>query len=471
MDVWSHTRAGSATDFPALMRDLGGSTPSGGRHRGRPGGPARRIVAKPLAPLADARVRAYRGFSVSRCRRTRPSSTLLAFGLALLVVVGLAFGGATLTSPLTADAATQQDLNKVKGKIGFTKSKLEKRRSRERKLQRDVQGYSARIAELQPRIDSLQQRQDGIQSDLDASEARLGKTQSDLRAERKRLVRLRAKLARSREVLAARLVELYQADKPSLVAVVVNSKGFADLLERGEFLNRIGQQDQRIVRSVKAARVEAIATEARLSKLEARQRTTNERIESRRDEVAQVKGRLVSARGTIAEARASRNKLLRSVRVDRKEIEEHLKGLQKEESKIQAKLSGMPSGGGVRQGSGNLVWPANAPITSPFGFRWGRLHGGIDLGVPTGTPVHAADDGTVAISGWVGGYGNYICIDHGGGFSTCYGHNSRLGVSVGQRVSKGQVIAASGNTGNSTGPHIHFETRVNGVQKDPMGYL
>lgn len=408
---------------------------------------------------------------MSRCRRTRPSSTLLALGLAVLVAVGLVIGGGALSSLPGAQAATQNDLSKVKGKIGFTKSKLEKRRSRERKLQSDVQGYSARIAQLQPKIDDLQQKQDAVQSDLDASEARLGKTQGDLRSERKRLVRLRAKLAESRKVLAARLVELYQADKPSLVSVVVNSKGFADLLERGEFLNRIGQQDQRIVRTVKAARVEAIATEARLAKLEVRQRATNERIESRRDEVAQVKGRLVSARGTIAEARAGRNRLLKQVRVDRKELEEHLKGLQKEESKIQAKLSGMPSGGGVRQGSGNLVWPANAPLTSPFGFRWGRLHGGIDLGVPTGTPVHAADDGTVAIAGWVGGYGNYICINHGGGFSTCYGHNSRLGVSVGQRVSKGQVIAASGNTGNSTGPHIHFETRVNGVQKDPMGYL
>ncbi len=433
--------------------------------------PARRIVAKPLAPLVGAVVRAYRGFSVSRCRRTRPSSTLLAFGLAVLVVAGLAFGATTLTSPLTADAATQRDLDKVEGKIGSTKSKLAKRRSRERKLQRDVQGYSSRIAELQPRIDRLQQRQDGIQTDLDASEARLGKTQGDLRSERKRLVRLRAKLAESREVLAARLVELYQADKPSLVAVVINSKGFADLLERGEFLHRIGEQDQRIVRGVKSARVEAVATEARLAKLEVRQRATNERIESRRDEVAQVKGRLVSARATIADARAARNKLLKKVKVDRKELEEHLHGLEKEQSKIQAKLSGMPSGGGVRQGSGNLVWPANAPLTSPFGYRWGRLHGGIDLGVPTGTPVHAADDGTVAIAGWVGGYGNYICINHGGGFSTCYGHNSRLGVKVGQRVSKGQVIAASGNTGNSTGPHIHFETRVNGIQKNPMLYL
>jgi murein DD-endopeptidase MepM/ murein hydrolase activator NlpD len=407
---------------------------------------------------------------VSRCRRTRPSSTLLAFGLAVLVVVGLVIGGGASVLP-GAQAATQSDLSKVKGKIGTTKSKLDKRRNRERQLDRDVQGYSDRIAALQPRIDSLQKRQDAVQADLDSSEQRLGKTQASLRSERKRLVQLRAKLDESRRVLSARLVELYQADKPSIVSVVVNSKGFADLLERGEFLNRIGQQDQRIVRSVKAARIEAVATEARLQKLERRQRTTNERIESRRDEIAQVKGRLVSARGTISEARQSRAKLLRKVRVDRKELEQHLKGLQKEESKIQAKLSGMPSGGGVRQGSGNLVWPANAPITSPFGFRWGRLHGGIDLGVPTGTPVHAADDGTVAISGWVGGYGNYICIDHGGGFSTCYGHNSRLGVQVGQRVSKGQVIAASGNTGNSTGPHIHFETRVGGVQKDPMGYL
>lgn len=432
---------------------------------------ARRIVANPLAALVSGGVRPYGWQSVSRCRRTRPSSTLLAFGLAVLVAVGLVIGGGALSSLPGAQAATQNDLSKVKGKIGTTKSKLEKRRSRERKLQRDVQGYSSRIAELQPKIDSLQKRQDTVQADLTSSEQRLGKTQSDLRSERKRLVRLRAKLDESRRVLSARLVELYQADKPSIVSVVVNSKGFADLLERGEFLNRIGQQDQRIVRSVKAARVEATATEARLQKLERRQRTTNERIESRRDEIAQVKGRLVSARGTISEARQSRAKLLRKVRVDRKDLEQHLKGLEKEESKIQAKLSGLPSGGAVRQGSGNLVWPASAPLTSPFGLRWGRLHGGIDLGVPTGTPVNAADDGTVAIAGWVGGYGNYVCINHGGGLSTCYAHNSRLGVNVGQRVSKGQVIAASGNTGNSTGPHIHFETRVNGVQKDPMGYL
>jgi murein DD-endopeptidase MepM/ murein hydrolase activator NlpD len=284
-------------------------------------------------------------------------------------------------------------------------------------------------------------------------------------------VRLRGRLAEARRVLAARLVELYQSDKPDLVSVVVDAHGFADLVERGEFLARIGAQDRRVMETVRSAKTDAARTEKRLAVLERGQRATNERIEARKDEVVQVKGQLVGARSTLGEARAGRKALLRSVRGDRHELEDHLDGIEKEESKIQAKLSGMPSGGPVKKGSGSLDYPANGTFTSPFGYRWGRLHGGIDIAVPVGTPVHAAASGTVRIAGWVGGYGNYVCIDHGGSLSTCYGHNSRLGVTVGQKVTKGQVIAASGNTGHSTGPHIHFETRVNGVQRDPMGFL
>jgi murein DD-endopeptidase MepM/ murein hydrolase activator NlpD len=376
-----------------------------------------------------------------------------------------------LGSPPPADAASQARLDQLHGKIGSTKSKLEQRRSREKVLTSDVQRYSSRIAELQPKITQLQGRQDAVQADLDASQALLTRTQKDLRSERQRLVRLRAELVRARKVLSARLVELYQADKPDLVAVVVNSDGFADLLERGEFLARIGQQDQRIMRSVKAARVDAVTTAARLQKLEAVRRRSTDRIESRRDEIVQVKGRLVGARATIDEARDKRAALLKGVKAQRKDLEEDLAGMEREESKIQGQLSGMPSGGAIKQGSGSLNWPANGQLTSPFGYRWGRLHAGVDIAVPVGTPVHAADAGTVAIAGWVGGYGNYVCINHGGGLSTCYGHNSRLGVSVGQRVTKGQVVAASGNTGHSTGPHIHFETRMNGVPRDPMGYM
>ncbi|MGE4426962.1 MAG: murein hydrolase activator EnvC [Solirubrobacteraceae bacterium] len=396
--------------------------------------------------------------------RVRPLTLL---GVGLLVALAL-----VLTPTVTpVSAQSQAKLDELRGKIGSAQSKVDKRKSRERVLTADIQRQSSKVQGLQGRISSLQARQDAVQSDLDRSEATLTETQGDLRSERARLVRLRKQLVRARKVLSARLVELYTADRPSLVSVILNSDGFADLLERGEFLRRIGRQDQRIITDVRDARTEAIAIEKRLANLESRQRAAAAKIESRRDEIAQVKGGLVSTQQSYAAARDRRKTLLKGVRDERQHLEKDLAAMQREESKIQAKLSGMPNGGGVKQGSGRLVWPANGQFTSPFGHRWGRLHAGIDIAVPTGTAVHAADSGTVAIAGWVGGYGNYICVNHGGGLSTCYAHNSRLGVTVGQKVSKGQVIAASGNTGNSTGPHIHFETRVGGVPRDPMGYL
>ena len=123
------------------------------------------------------------------------------------------------------------------------------------------------------------------------------------------------------------------------------------------------------------------------------------------------------------------------------------------------------------------MWPVNGVITSPFGYRnhpiFGRqiLHSGIDIGVDYGTPVHAADSGVVVEADWISGYGYAVVIDHGNGLSTLYGHNESLAVSAGQSVSKGQGIAYAGSTGNSTGPHVHFEVRSNGEPVDPMGYL
>ena len=104
-------------------------------------------------------------------------------------------------------------------------------------------------------------------------------------------------------------------------------------------------------------------------------------------------------------------------------------------------------------------------------MRWGRLHAGVDIAVPSGTPVRASKAGKVLIAGWVSGYGNYTCIGHGGGLSTCYGHQTSIGTSVGTSVSQGQVIGSSGCTGHCFGPHVHFETRINGAPVNPMGYL
>jgi murein DD-endopeptidase MepM/ murein hydrolase activator NlpD len=127
--------------------------------------------------------------------------------------------------------------------------------------------------------------------------------------------------------------------------------------------------------------------------------------------------------------------------------------------------------GPIRRGSGGLVQPTNGQFTSPFGQRWGRLHAGIDVAAPTGTPIRAAAAGRVILMEPTGGYGNYTCIDHGSSVSTCYAHQSRFGTKRGAMVAQGEGIGWVGNTGHSFGAHLHFEVRINGRPVDPMDYL
>jgi len=387
---------------------------------------------------------------------------LLALGtvsvpLLLWAVLPLGSGAAPLSERIAKDRRT-----------------IERKKGRERNLTADIAGYSRRIGALQGDISVLQARQARIQSDLDAKRAQLAEIQAELRAERARLARLRARLAEARAALSRRMIELYKADKPDVVTVVLESDGFADLLQRTEFMTRVTQQDTRIITIVRRARVDALRTATRLDRLERRGQRVAATILARRDEVAAIKGELVDRRDTYAAVRSQRKDTLVAVRASRKETESHLAGLEKEQAAVQARLAraaGAPGAGPIKRGSGQLIYPASGPISSPFGPRWGRLHAGIDIPLPIGTPLRAADGGRVAIAGPTGGYGNYTCIQHSGSLSTCYGHQNTIGVSVGQSVSQGQVIGQSGNTGNSTGPHLHFETRVNGNPVDPMGYL
>jgi murein DD-endopeptidase MepM/ murein hydrolase activator NlpD len=358
-------------------------------------------------------------------------------------------------------------------KIQRQQAEIEAKKDKEGLLTSTIQGYSERIDALQGDITTLTTRQVRVETDLAAKRAELQKLQDELRRERIRLTQLRARLAESRAVLSDRLVALYKADKPDVVSVILESDGFADLLERAEFMERVSNQDGRIIDRVRDAKAESVAAEDRLDALEARQRQVTADVAGRAAEIREIKDGLVTRQQGLQDVRSSKHQALVSTRADRNELEDHLASLEKEQAKITARLAGVnvQPAGAVRHGSGRFIWPVNGTFTSPFGYRWGRLHAGIDIAVPEGTPVRAADGGTVAIAGWTGGYGNYTCVNHGGGISTCYGHQSRIAVSVGQSVSQGQVIGYSGNTGNSTGPHVHFEVRINGNPVDPMGYL
>jgi murein DD-endopeptidase MepM/ murein hydrolase activator NlpD len=375
--------------------------------------------------------------------------------------------------PVGSDGATP---GQIQRQIDKKRGQIQAHKGREQVLTSDITAYTKRINSLQGDITVLQTKAVRLQADLDAKRAELERIQADLRRERLRLARLRARLAEARVALANRMVELYKADKPDIVTVVLNSNGFEDLLERTDFMQRVSDQDARIIARVRAARAEAIATARRLDALEKKARAVAQAIEGQRNQVVQVKTQLVDRQSRWRDARSGKQTMLASTRETRKELEGHVEALQKEQAQIQARLAASangnaPQAGPVRPGSSGLIWPANGPISSPFGYRWGRLHAGIDIPLPVGTPLRAAASGKVIIAGWVSGYGNYTCIQHGGALSTCYGHQSRLGTSVGASVSQGQVMGYSGNTGHSTGPHLHFEVRINGQPVDPMGYL
>ena len=338
-------------------------------------------------------------------------------------------------------------------------------------LTQDIQRYNNRIRGLQGEISGTQRRLRTVQTEFDGAREELLAVRDDLEVARDRLARARSELKAGRAALADRLVELYKADQPDALTVVLEADGFADLLERTEFLERISDQDREIVARVKVLKARAEKSEALLARLEDRKQTAAETILRRRDDIASTRDRLASAQGQLRTQRNGRRTILASVSQSRRAAQEDLAAMERAQGRIRNALAGAPSPGPVRRGSGRLIWPVNGAFTSPFGMRWGRLHAGIDIAAPTGTPIRAADSGSVRLAGSVGGYGNYTCIQHTGSLSTCYAHQSSIGVSVGQGVRQGQVIGAVGNTGNSTGSHLHFETRINGNPVNPMGYL
>ena len=405
-------------------------------------------------------------------------------GVFLACVLACALLWAELPLP---SAGQQKTLSTLNGKIGATRDKIGRKKGTEHVLASDIASYTRRISHLQVRISDLERRETVIQADLDRKRAQLLQIQAELRAERARLLRLRARLAVARRALARRLVELYRSDQPDLMTVVMNSDGFAELLERGEFLRRISDSDRKIVLIVRTAKRDAAASARRLGELERRQQAVAAAIMARRDEVRMVRNDLIGTRVGYANTRADKQHALVKVRGERENLEGPLTALVSEQRRIQAKLAAVArqqQGGSTRSlpagpinpGSGQLIWPVNGPITSPFCERraWEACHPGIDIGVPSGTPIRAAAAGKVVLTqgeASSGGYGNFTCIQHTASMSTCYAHQSSIGVSVGQSVSQGQVIGTSGCTGRCFGPHLHFEVRINGAVTNPMNYL
>jgi murein DD-endopeptidase MepM/ murein hydrolase activator NlpD len=399
--------------------------------------------------------------------------------LVLLACVALPIAlWAVLPLGSTAATPTQGRLNELESKIDRARDRIGRKKGAERTLSSDIAGYTKRIDRLQSRITTLGSRQETLQADLDARRAELEGIRARLRSERARMVRLRKRLAEARTALAGRLVEIFKADKPDVVTVVLGSADFADLLERTEFIRRISDQDRRIFTVVRDARVDAVRTERSLDGLENRQAQLTATVQRRRDEISAVRSDLIGTRVGYTNTKAGKQAALLKVREDRHELQEDVEAMEKASQRIQAQLlraQGAPGAGPIRQGSGQMIWPVNGPISGVFGeARPGHMHAGLDIAAGEGTPIRAADSGRVVLMqgvGASGGYGNFTCVQHNASMSSCYAHQSRFGTSMGANVSKGQVIGYVGNTGHSFGAHLHFEVRVNGAPVNPANYL
>ena len=352
-------------------------------------------------------------------------------------------------------------------------------------IQQQMTNEANKKSEAEKTIGTVYEQLHAIQRDLDTATAELKQVQADRIQLDKDITKTEAELKaaqarlQSREkVFYKRVRDIYINGRLSYLDVVIGSKDFSDFANRMEMLKRILQSDMDLINTIKTEREEIASKKAKL--------------EADRAKVLELEKVAQEKQNVINQKKAERQAVLERAMNDRDTAERAYNELMASSASITAMLqqraaeraaaaaaSSQGGGGGATwvQGTGQLSAPVNAPITSNFGWRihpiYGtrRLHAGTDFGVDEGTPVHAADGGVVVEAGWVSGYGYTVVIDHGNGMSTLYAHNSDVAVSPGQTVSKGQVVSYSGNTGGSTGPHLHFEVRINGEPTDPMGYL
>ncbi|MGZ5309613.1 MAG: murein hydrolase activator EnvC family protein [Solirubrobacterales bacterium] len=364
-----------------------------------------------------------------------------------LGVLAAACAGAVIAPRAPAQSALE--------KFNAVQSKINEASSREGVLTTTISRYNDHIDELRGQVAELRNREAVVV-------ARLQKIQAELNVEEQQLATLREQLKRSIAALSDRLVDIYKSNDPDILTVVLDSKGFDDLLERSDYLQRIQNQESDFV--------------GRVRELRNQTQQIVDRITAQRDEVAAQKAELDRTRAQLqsrsaefAQARAKQRKALASTREHRDDLEGDLSEISKQVQEQLLGSSPLPAGP-IHGAAGGFIWPVNGPITSGFGFRWGRMHEGVDIGVPAGTPIRAAKAGTVVLAGPTGGYGNYTCIDHGGGLSTCYAHQSSFARTSGP-ISQGDVLGYVGCTGHCFGDHLHFEIRFNGEATDPLAYL
>ena len=389
-------------------------------------------------------------------------SRFAALAVALALVPAIA-GGTPIEQRIAKERAKAQQIS---ARLHAKRSELHSVTLRYNDLQRQLSETNAAIGEVNGRIDSLQVQQSSTERRIDWNEIQLDAARRSLRLHD--------------ALLKRRLVDIYEYGDLTYMNALIAARSFSEFVERWEDLRLLIAANERTVRARKAA-------EARVASIQADLERTRLELQQQEEAQAQARSQLDSLAGerqNLVTLTAARRRNVASEVAQMESLsaaeEAQLEGLileRERELEAQRRAAGIAGGVESESGPGAFSWPVTGTITSPFGWRSNpfgggpEFHQGLDIAAPSGTTVTAAAGGTVIMAQWYGGYGNYILIDHGGGYSTGYGHLSAIYVSTGQAVQRGQAIGAVGSTGQSTGPHLHFEVRIAGRPVDPAPRL
>ncbi|MCX6362569.1 MAG: peptidoglycan DD-metalloendopeptidase family protein [Actinobacteria bacterium] len=375
------------------------------------------------------------------------------------VVLGLA--------PALAGAAPQGDLARTRDKIAAAKKQ-------KATLSDQIATLDGRLTAIDDELARLGDQIGVVEQKLTTTRAKLKILQEQLRLKRLELQAAEQELTLEQDNFETRVVIAYKTDDLTYVDVVLASTSYEDLVSRMNVMHDLIGGNNELVGGLETTRDKVAHEKQTIAEKETGVHQAVNDLQAQSDQLAALRAAQAAQKAASLAMRRQKNTTLSGVENDLALLEQQENQLLAESSALTGVITGS-SGSGV--GTGTMMWPVNGPITSPFGYRihpilgYRKLHTGVDFGVGYGTPIHAADSGTVIYATWMSGYGNVTIIDHGRGISTLYGHQSSLAVGSGTPVSRGQVIGYVGSTGFSTGPHLHFEVRVNGTPVDPMGYL
>ncbi len=371
---------------------------------------------------------------------------------------------------------TERRLDAARDNLADTTRQRRDTRSALRRIDGRQTRLAAELAELTADLKAAERRLREAQQALRRTEAEIDVTTADLEAAGRDL-RKRQKLLRARARAS------YMHGGINYAEAVLDIETANELGASLLYMRTMITEDRDKVERISTLEREHEAMLVRLEELEVAQDEAREQRAVERDRVAGLVASKREVEARLAEEERQHQALLAELNSDADRYRAAIDDLEADSRRLRRRLAGLADqqpaapAESARRSSSGFQWPVNGPITSGFGYRthpvlgYQRLHAGTDFGAPAGAPIVAASNGVVVTAGWLGGYGNAVVVSHSGGIATLYGHQSRLAVGVGTRVGQGQVIGYVGSTGMSTGPHLHFEVRVNGTPVDPLRYL